>query len=483
MSACTNTPPPADPAPAERPTEPTEPPASFAALGLSPALARALAALAYTDATPIQARALPALLRGEDVIAQARTGSGKTVAFGLALLTRVDTALAVVQALVLCPTRELADQVAAELRRLARFIANLRVVALAGGVPVREQRPALITPPHVVVGTPGRLLDHLARGNLDLQHLRALVLDEADRMLDMGFIDQITDVLARAPVARQTLLFSATYSPEIRALSRAFQRDPLAITVDESRPSVDLEQEFFLVDPHDKHGALTALLLHHDPESALVFCQTRADVREVHAGLVARGFTALALHGELDQRQRDEVLVRLANKSCAVLVATDVAARGLDIKGLAAVIAWELPSDPDLHLHRVGRTGRAGRAGRAFALCTPAERARARALEGAWGPLRWSDLPAATGAPPRPPAMTTLILEGGRQDKLRPGDLLGALTGELGLPAEIVGKIDIHARRSYIAIRRDRAALALERIRAGKIKGRSYRARALTSRA
>ncbi len=458
----------------------SDPHATFAGLSLPPPLAQALEVLGYSQMTPIQAHALPAVLAGRDVIAQARTGSGKTAAFGLGLLARVDVELALVQALVLCPTRELADQVSAEVRRLARFIANLRVVTLCGGVPVRTQRPALQTPPHVIVGTPGRILDHLARATFELTDLRVLVLDEADRMLDMGFLDAITEVVQQTPGTRQTLLFSATYPEDIRALSRRLQRDPATVTVDTVDVAVDIEQTFFAVEPARKLDALAALLLHHRPESALVFCHTRNDVREVTAQLGARGFSALALHGELEQRERDEVLLRFANRSVAVLVATDVAARGLDIKELAAVIAWELPRDPDVHLHRIGRTGRAGRKGHAFALCAPGERERVTALERALGTtVHWGRVPSLRDEAPTRPPMTTLLLEGGRQDKLRAGDLLGALTGELGLPGEVVGKIDILTRHTYVAIRNDHAERALTGLRVGKIKGRSFRARRL----
>lgn len=454
---------------------------SFSTLSLAPPLAQAIQVLGFSQMTPVQEHALPSLLAGRDVIARARTGSGKTVAFGLGLLTRVDVDVARVQVLVLCPTRELADQVTQELRRLARFIANLRVVTLCGGVPVRTQRPSLQNTPHVIVGTPGRILDHLQRQTIELSGLRTLVLDEADRMLDMGFLDSITEIVAQVPKSRQTMLFSATYPDEIRLLSRTLQHRPVEVTVDNAVSDADLEQLFFAAEPERKGEALTALLLHHRPESALVFCHTRSDVREVAALLDSQGFSVLALHGDLDQRQRDEVLLRFANKSCAVLVATDVAARGLDIKGLAAVISWELPLDADIHLHRVGRTGRAGMKGLALALCSARERERLAAIERAAGaPVRWGQLPSSAGQlPPDPPAMTTLVISGGRQDKLRPGDLLGALTGDIGLPGEVVGKIDIDAQQSYVAIRRDRAEVALKGLRASKIKGRSFRARRL----
>ncbi len=450
---------------------------TFAALSLAPPLAQAIEVLGFSQMTPVQAHTLPSLLAGKDVIAQARTGSGKTVAFGLALLARVDVELARVQVLVLCPTRELADQVSTEVRRLARFINNLRVVTLCGGVPVRTQKPALQAAPHVVVGTPGRILDHLARENLELGGLRVLVLDEADRMLDMGFLPSISAVVEQAPKVRQTLLFSATYPNDIRALSRTLQRDPVAVTVDNVVSRADIEQTFFAVEPSRKIDALAALLLQHRPESALVFCHTRNDVREVCAQLGQRGFSALALHGELEQRERDEVLLRFANRSCAVLVATDVAARGLDIKELAAVISWELPTDPDVHLHRIGRTGRAGHKGQAFALCSPSERERIAGIERTQSEVvRWDKLPDPEDRNPTRPPMTTLIIDGGRQDKLRAGDLLGALTGDIGLPAEVVGKIDILTRHTYVAIRSDRAERALQGLRAGKIKGKSFRA-------
>ncbi len=450
---------------------------SFSTLSLAPPLAQAIDVLGFAQMTPVQEHALPELLAGRDVIAQARTGSGKTVAFGLALLARTDVSADRLQVLVLCPTRELADQVSTEVRRLARFIPNLRVVTLCGGVPVRTQTPSLQTAPHVVVGTPGRILDHLGRQTIELSGLKVLVLDEADRMLDMGFLEAITTVIEQAPADRQTLLFSATYPDEIRALSRKLQRRPVEITVDNVVPAADIEQLFFDVEPARKGDVLAALLLKYRPESALVFCHTRNDVREVAAELAERGFSVLALHGELAQRERDEVLLRFSNKSCAVLVATDLAARGLDIKDLSAVVSWELPTDPNVHLHRIGRTGRAGRKGLALALCSARESPRIAALELRAGvPVQWGQLPEPDDSRPSPPLMTTLIIDGGRQDKLRAGDLLGALTGDVGLPGDIIGKIDITARHSYVAIRSDRAEAALKGLRAGKIKGKAVRA-------
>jgi ATP-independent RNA helicase DbpA len=449
---------------------------TFATLGLAPALTEALAVLGFASMTPVQEHALPPLLLGRDVIAQARTGSGKTVAFGLALLSRVDVERACTQALVLCPTRELADQVSAELRRLARFIANLRVVTLCGGVPVRTQVPSLQTPPHVVVGTPGRILDHLARGTLAFDALRVLVLDEADRMLDMGFREPIDAVVQQVPRKRQTMLFSATWPDEIRALSRSLQQGPVDVTVDAAAAPVEIEELFYEVEPAQKREALATLLLRHRPKSALVFCQTKIDVRDVTADLTRRGFSVLALHGDLEQRERDEVLVRFANGSCSVLVATDVAARGLDVKDLAAVVSFELPHDADVHTHRIGRTGRAGNKGLALALCTPRERGRATNIAETTGrPLRFTPLPASTNEPPAPAPMTTLVIEGGKQDKLRAGDVLGALTGDVGLAGSVIGKIDIGTRHTWVAVASASADVALRGLRDGRIKGKTFR--------
>ena len=453
---------------------------SFSQLALSDALAQGLDALGYLQMTPIQSASLPPILEGRDVIAQAKTGSGKTAAFGLGLLSSLDPAASRVQAVVLCPTRELADQVSKELRRLARFIPNVKVLTLCGGISLRPQIASLVHEPHIVVGTPGRILELLDKEHLKLDALKVLVLDEADRMLDMGFADAIADVIAQSPAERQTLLFSATYPGEIRAISRKVQRDPLEVTVESLLGSEEIEQMFYEVEPARKGDALAVLLGQHRPESALVFCNTKRDTQEVAAQLQQRGFSVLALNGDLEQRDRDEVLVRFANRSCSVLVATDVAARGLDIKDLPAVFSYELPSDPEIHVHRIGRTGRAGQKGLAVHLCSSREIGRVPAIEAAQGSAaQWGrlNLSLADRVPPLEPPMATLIIDGGRQDKLRPGDVMGALTGDAGLPAEAVGKIDTFATRTYVAVRSTLARKALDKLRAGKIKGRTFRVR------
>jgi len=307
------------------------------------------------------------------------------------------------------------------------------------------------------------------------------VLDEADRMLDMGFGEAITGILSAIPKPRQTLLFSATIPPPIRDISRRLQRDALDVTVDDDPAVALIEQRFFEVDPSRKLAALSGLLLQHRPESAVVFCNTRQEVRTVASALTAQKFTALALHGELDQRERDELLVCFANRSATVLVASDVAARGLDIADLPMVINYDLANDPDTHLHRIGRTGRAGKRGLALSLCAPAEVPRARQIEQRTGErLRWLPwVPGGRTERAPQPAFRTVIVDAGRQDKLRPGDLLGALTGDAGLPGTAIGKIDIFPTRSYVAIARDWHSQAVARLRSGKIKGRNFRIREL----
>ena len=451
----------------------------FASLPLPSTLLQAVQVLGYTQMTPVQAASLPPMLEGRDVIAQAKTGSGKTAAFGLALLSKLDAAAIATQALVLCPTRELADQVSKELRRLASAIPNVKVLTLCGGIPLGPQVASLAHAPHVVVGTPGRILDLLAKKALALQTLQVLVLDEADRMLDMGFEEAIDAIVKHVPKQRQTLLFSATWPEPIRAISGRLQREPVSVTIDDAHGDAVIEQHFFEVETPRKVDALALLLATHKPESALVFCNTRRDVDDVAGQLVQRGHAALALHGDMEQRDRDEVLLRFANRSCSVLVATDVAARGLDIKELPAVVSFELATDADAHLHRIGRTGRAGNSGLALSLVASRETGRVAAIEsGLRMQARWGRVDLSQRVPrPLPPAMVTLAIDGGRQDKLRPGDIVGALTGEAGLKADAIGKIDTFATRSYVAVLREHAPRALERLRAGKIKGRNFRVR------
>jgi len=455
----------------------------FASLPLSPALLPGLDALGYTAATPIQAQSLPPILDGRDLLAQAPTGSGKTAAFGLGLLQRLDPAESRCQALVLCPTRELADQVGRQLRRLATGIPNLKLSVLTGGMALEPQIASLEAhDPQVVVGTPGRVQELARKRVLHLGVVRTLVLDEADRMLDMGFEEPVREIANRCHGQRQTLLFSATFPDSIRELARQLLRDPVEVSVEGGESAPDIEQRFFDVDAQFRQKAVAGLLLRYRPESAVVFCNTRKDVDEVAGSLRQFGFSALALHGDMEQRDRDEVLLQLANRSCNVLVASDVAARGLDVEDLAAVVNYELPTDVDAYRHRIGRTGRAGRRGLALSLVAGRENTRAEMIAAAQdSPPPRENAPLATGRPAQPAQapMTTLRIDGGKTDKLRPGDILGALTGEAGLPGPAIGKIVIGATRSYVAIANAQVGRALQRLEAGKIKGRRFRVRKL----
>ena len=430
--------------------------------------------------TPIQASSLPPMLEGRDVIGQARTGSGKTAAYGLGLLSRIDPQVPKTQALILCPTRELADQISKEIRRLARCMPNVKLSVLSGGIGKRPQLASLEFDPHIVVGMAGRVLEHIELGTLKLDDLRVLVLDEADRMLDSDFEDVSRAIVEKTPKSRQTLFFSATFPDVVRGVSRKLQKNPVEVTIDNEVSASSIEQIFFEVDSNRRMDALAHLLTEHRPESALVFCHTKADAQDVESKLAARGYSVLGLHGNIEQRERDEVLVKFTNGSCRVLVATDVAARGLDIKELAAVISYELPENADLHVHRIGRTGRAGRSGLALHLFTSRERVRLTAIE---DHLKFKaqigKLPMSALLPDRPvqPYMVTLCVDGGRSDKLRPGDLLGALTGDVGVIKEAVGKISTFDTRTYFAIDKKLAKHVLQRMRECKIKGKKFRVR------
>jgi len=456
--------------------------ADFSTLPLAPATLANLTALGYTAMTAIQAACLPAALLGKDIIAQAKTGSGKTAAFGLTLLANLNPRRFAVQTLVLCPTRELADQVTTEIRRLARAEDNIKVVTLCGGVPLRGQIASLEHGAHIVVGTPGRVMDHLERDTLNLEALNTLVLDEADRMLDMGFFDDIVKVARQCPKTRQTLLFSATYPEGIAKLSAQFMRDPITVKVEAQHSGNQIEQRWYEVKDSERLHAVGLLLAHFRPASTLAFCNTKAQCRDLVEVLRAQGTSALALFGELEQRERDQVLVRFANKSCSVLVATDVAARGLDIASLACVINVDVTPDSEVHIHRIGRTGRASETGLALNLVSMDEMGNVGKIEllqkkeTEWSPL--SGL-TPTGKGPLIPPMITLHIQGGRKEKIRPGDVLGALTADLGYTREQVGKINVNEWSTYVAVNRDIAQQAASRLNAGRIKGKSVKVRVL----
>jgi len=453
----------------------------FSTLPLNPSLLQNLSSLGYTEMTPIQAKALPHTLHGKDVIAQGKTGSGKTAVFGLTQLQKLDVKKFYVQSLVLCPTRELADQVAKELRKLARTIHNIKVLTLCGGMPFGPQVGSLEHGAHIVVGTPGRIEEHVRKGTLKLDNVNTLVLDEADRMLEMGFQDALDTIIGYIPKERQTLLFSATYPDEIQDVATRIMQRPLLVKVESTHDNESIAQHFFKVgDNTQRIVAVKLLLLRYRPDSTVIFCNTRHETQQVCDDLREAGFSVQALHGDLDQKMRDQTLVRFANKSVSILVATDVAARGLDIDALDAVINYHIARDAEVHIHRIGRTGRAGGKGIACSLYTERESAKIARIEEMRGnKIVPEALPQVNylDKPTFKPPMACLQIDGGKKQKIRPGDIVGALTGADGIAGTDVGKIHVFDNTAYVAVRNDVATDALRKLSEGQLKGRNFRVR------
>jgi ATP-independent RNA helicase DbpA len=451
---------------------------SFTSLNLHADLIKSLSQLGYETMTPIQALSLPLILEGNDVIAHAKTGSGKTATFGIGILSKLDINANHVQALVLCPTRELADQVTQEIRKLACMTPNIRVLTVCGGMPIGVQTASLERTVHIVVGTPGRVEELLQKKILKLNQLEILVLDEADRMLDMGFFESIDAIVSKLPKNRQTLLLSATFPEKIRTIAARVMHNPKKIEVDTTHDETSIAQSFYQVtnDPQRLH-VLRLLLLHQRPESALVFCNTKRETDIVANILKEDGFSALSLHGDFEQKERREILVQFSNKSMSILVATDVAARGLDIPNVDAIFNYELPRDPEVYIHRIGRTGRAGKSGSAYSFTTRHDDATIKQIEALLGqsivesilPLENKATETTYLAP-----MTTLKIHGGKSEKVRPGDIVGALTGDGGIAGSDIGDITIFDRCAYVAVKRKVADAAFKKISEGKLKGRSF---------
>ncbi|AOE50537.1 ATP-dependent RNA helicase DbpA [Kangiella sediminilitoris] len=455
--------------------------APFSTLELQQELITNLAELGFEGMTPIQADALPQVLAGQDVIAQAKTGSGKTAVFGLGILQKLDPKDFSVQSVVMCPTRELAEQVAEEIRRLARPIPNVKILTLCGGTPLRPQADSLKHGAHIVVGTPGRILDHLEKQTLDLDSVSTLVLDEADRMLDMGFQDAMDDIVEEIPRQRQTLLFSATYPKEIQAIAERVMYEPTLIQAKEQHTSSSIAQEFYRInDEGERDVAVRLLLLQYRPDSTVIFCNTKRHVKDLTQYLKSNGFSVLALHGDLDQKERDQALVRFTNNSVSIMVATDVAARGLDIDSLDLVINYHIASDPEVHVHRIGRTGRAGNKGHACSIVINKEKHKLKRLAEYIGQeIDTQGLPDTKllKEPTYKAPMSTIQIDGGKKQKLRPGDILGALTADYRIEGNDVGKIQIANSWAYVAVKTDVLDTALQLLNKGKMKGKKFRAR------
>lgn len=446
----------------------------FSNLPLSKEMLHNLDEIGYKEMTPIQAQSLPYILDAKDLIAQAKTGSGKTAAFGIGLLTQLQVKKFRVQALILCPTRELADQVAKELRMLARATHNVKILTLCGGTAFGPQLGSLAHGAHIIVGTPGRVLKHLKKETLSLEHMETLVLDEADRMLDMGFAEEINEVLAYTPKERQTLLFSATYTDEILTISSTIQKDAVNIKTISTESTNKITEYFYEVESGEKLNTLVNIFSNFKPENVIVFCNTKIESDEIAKNLQKRNIDALAIHGDLEQYERNDVLVQFANRSATVLVATDVAARGLDIKELSMVVNYDIPHGEETYTHRIGRTGRAGAEGLAFTLYEAHEIRNADEYKNETRIFEDSSSLKVVNGFEMKPANVTLVIEGGKKDKVRAGDLLGALTGDAGLAGSSVGKIDIYDRQSYVAIENSKIDEAHKKLKNGKIKGKKF---------
>lgn len=538
-------------APVARVTAPEPPPEeevitlkTFDELELSEPVRKAVADVGFESPTPIQARAIPILLSGKDLIGQAQTGTGKTAAFGLPLLQMSDAKRSDTQALVLAPTRELAVQVAGELHSLARHT-GLRVVPVYGGQPIDRQFRALKMGAQVVVGTPGRVLDHIRRGSLNLKTVTFGVLDEADEMLALGFFEDMEAILAELPAEKQLAFFSATMPPRIASLAKRFLRNPERVTIEAKKRTVETtNQTYYEVPPGKKLETLSRILDMETPGSTIIFCRTRKETDELADALRLRGYSAEPLHGDMAQTERDRVMRRFREGQSDLLIATDVAARGLDIDSVTHVINYDIPWDVEQYIHRIGRTGRAGREGDAITLVEPRERRQLRFIEqmigakikpariptaadiaarrrelfkdalrdaleagnfdgqlitveelaaeydvaevaaaalhilwetGAGTQQETDEEVAAFGEQPEA-GMTRLFIGMGRQDGLRPGDLVGAITNEAGISGKSIGAIDIMDRSAFVEVPSGQASAVIDALNRTKLRGKRVRA-------
>lgn len=444
----------------------------FSNLALSQEMLTNLDEIGYKEMSEVQSQALPFILEGIDVVAEAKTGSGKTAAFGIGLLEKLDVKKFKPQSLVLCPTRELADQVAKELRLLARATHNVKILTLCGGAAFGPQLGSLRHGAHIVVGTCGRILKHLKKETLSLEDLDILVLDEADRMLDMGFSDEINEILSFCKKRKQTLLFSATYTDEVKDVAATITHEAEFVKTALKEVANKIHERFYEVG--DKQEAIIKILSNFELDNAIIFTNTKLEADELAKNLQKAKIDALAIHGDLEQYDRTDVLVQFANKSCPILIATDVAARGLDIKELSMVINYDLPHSSEIYTHRIGRTGRAGCEGLAFSLYTTYESDKADEYRDDQREfLEIDELKVVNGFEMKP-KFITLVIEGGKKDKLRAGDILGALTKDAKISGDSIGKIDIYDRQSYVAVESSKIDAAYEKLKNSKIKAKKF---------
>ncbi len=493
---------------------------TFAGLGLSEPILRALGDVGYEAPTPIQERTIPVMLAGQDLIGQAQTGTGKTAAFAIPILEKIDPKTPEVQALVLAPTRELAIQVAEAIHTYSKYSGRVGVLPVYGGQPIQLQLKRLDRGVHVVVGTPGRIMDHLRRGSLRLDAVRVVVLDEADEMLRMGFIEDVEWILSQAPESRQTALFSATLPREIRRIAERHLKTPVSIEIEHKTLTVPaIEQRYLNVSPQQKLDALARILETEPTDAVLIFTRTKTGAAELTERLQGRGYAAEAMHGDMNQAQRESVIRRLKAGQVEIVVATDVAARGLDVERISHVVNYDIPNDVEAYVHRIGRTGRAGRSGVAVLFVLPRERRMMTEIERYTGqrimpmkmptqadvaarriamfkdnirssveegdldlylslveelveeglelaeiaaaaarlargdkPLEVEVEPEAAAVPRAEDGMVRLFLGAGSMAGVRPGDVVGAIANEAGVPGKSIGSIDIYDRFTFVEI-------------------------------
>jgi ATP-dependent RNA helicase DeaD len=464
---------------------------TFADLGLSESTLHALRDVAYESPSPIQEQAIPPLLEGRDVIGQAQTGTGKTAAFGLPIMEYVDPSEPTVQALVLTPTRELCIQVTQALRTYGAHT-GIDVVAVFGGAPIRTQQAQLRAGGHVVVGTVGRVLDLISRHSLVLHDCRFLVLDEADEMLDLGFLEDVEKILSLTPSSRQTALFSATMPPPIRTLADRYMYDPMIIQVEAETLTIDTVEQFQLpVDAKGKPDKLVEVLRAEKPAQAIVFVRTKVRCDQLYRTLRDRGMNVRALHGDMSQGSRDGVMLAFKGGRVPILVATDVAARGLDISTVTHVINYDVPVSPDIYVHRIGRTGRVGRSGRAITFVEDRQKRELEAIERHIGTsiAQWREGAVATPTPvkTRPrrhskPRISgrgeeepyvKLVLSGGRAAGLRVADVVGAVTSSAGLDGEAVRDVMVLDRFSFLSVPAGQADRVIDALDGHDVRGQS----------
>jgi ATP-dependent RNA helicase DeaD len=465
---------------------------SFHELGLSKEIQTALDELGYTEPTAIQEQTIPALLGGQDVIGQAQTGTGKTAAFGLQLLQYLDPTSQETQAIVMTPTRELCIQVTQALRAYAEHL-DIEIVAVFGGAPIQTQQSRLRKGAHVVVATVGRMMDLISRRSLVLTSARYVVLDEADEMLDLGFIEDVEKILRMCPSGRQTALFSATMPEPITRLAEAHMYDPVTIRVTPKQLTVDaIEQAYVEVEPRNKTERLIEVLKAEEPEQAIIFCRTKIGAARLDRELRDKGFRNKALHGDMSQGQRDGVMIQFKERGMPLLVATDVAARGLDIEHVTHVINYDLPNNTEIYVHRIGRTGRVGRSGRAITFYEPRQARDIQAIENHAGVklAPWVEDAHVAPMPVKPPPRrhskphvsangegpaSKVIVSGGRAAGLEPSDIIQAITSATALDGEAVRNVRILERFAFVEVPASEAERVVEQTGGTEVRGHTLR--------